>query len=51
MSSTAPHLFGARLPEFEADLRRVLADTSPAGWFSDRLPDNRLTVWRPSVSC
>jgi SAM-dependent methyltransferase len=51
MSSTAPHLFGARLPEFEADLRRLLADASPDGWFSDRLPDNRLIVWRPAVSC
>jgi hypothetical protein len=51
MSSTAPHLFGARLAEFEADVRRVLADASPDGRFADRLPDNRLIVWRPAVSC
>jgi SAM-dependent methyltransferase len=51
MSSTAPHLFGARLAEFEADVRRVLADASPDGRFVDRLPDNRLIVWRPAVSC
>lgn len=46
MSSTAPHLFANRLHEFEADLRRVLADASVSG-FSDRLPDNELLVWRP----
>ena len=46
MSSTAPHLFGRRLPEFEADLRRVLTEASPDGAFSVRLPDNELKIWR-----
>jgi SAM-dependent methyltransferase len=46
MSSTAPHLFGSRLAEFEADLRSLLADASPDGLFSVRLPDNQLSVWR-----
>jgi SAM-dependent methyltransferase len=47
MSSTAPHLFGDRLSEFEADLRRVLAEASPDGAFALRLPDNELKIWRP----
>ena len=46
MSSTAPHLFGERLSEFEADLRRALAEASPDGSFSVRLPDNELKIWR-----
>jgi hypothetical protein len=46
ISSTAPHLFGGRLPDFEADLRRILAETSPEDAFSVRLPDNELKIWR-----
>jgi SAM-dependent methyltransferase len=46
MSSTAPHLFGPRLAEFERDLRGLLAHASPDGRFSVRLPDNQLNVWR-----
>jgi SAM-dependent methyltransferase len=46
LSSTAPHLFGDRLPEFEADLRRLLAEASPDGAFAVRLPDNELKIWR-----
>ena len=45
-SSTAPHLFGDRRDDYEADLRDILARTSPAGRFSVRLPDNILRVWR-----
>jgi SAM-dependent methyltransferase len=48
MSSTAPHLFERRLPEFEADLRRVLAGASHRGTFCERLPDNTLKIWRPA---
>jgi SAM-dependent methyltransferase len=44
-SSTAPHLFGARLEDFEADLRGLLAEASPSGVFSVRLPDNVLSIW------
>jgi len=47
MSSSAPHLFGAQLAEFEDDLRKVLVDASPAGRFSVRLSDNRLRIHRP----
>ena len=46
-SSTAPHLFGDRLEDFVADLRRVLLDTSETSLFSVRLPDNTMCVWRP----
>jgi ubiquinone/menaquinone biosynthesis C-methylase UbiE len=45
-SSTAPHLFGDRRGDFEADVRKILALASPAGRFSVRLPDNILRIWR-----
>lgn len=45
-SSTAPHLFGDRLADFETDMRQVLSQASPAGRFSVRLPDNILRIWR-----
>jgi ubiquinone/menaquinone biosynthesis C-methylase UbiE len=45
-SSTAPHLFGDRREDFEIDMREVLAQVSPAGRFSVRLPDNILRIWR-----
>ena len=47
-SGTAPHLFGDRVGEFESDLRALLADASSSGWFSVRLPDNILRIWRPA---
>jgi hypothetical protein len=46
LSSTAPHLFGRQAAQFEADLRRVLAEASPGGAFAVRLPDNELKIWR-----
>lgn len=46
LSSTAPHLFGDRLGEYERDVRRVLAEASASGRFSVRLPDNVLRIWR-----
>jgi SAM-dependent methyltransferase len=45
-SSTAPHLFGDRREDYERDLREILAQSSPAGRFSLRLPDNILRIWR-----
>lgn len=47
-SGTAPHLFGDRVGEFESDLRSLLAEASSVGWFSVRLPDNILRIWRPA---
>ena len=46
-SSTAPHLFGDELADFEHDLRKALISASPAGRFSVRLADNRLRIHRP----
>ncbi|RDG37053.1 class I SAM-dependent methyltransferase [Streptomyces corynorhini] len=47
MSSSAPHLFGDRRDEFEADLDRLLRAASPAsGLFSERLPSTEIVVWR-----
>jgi hypothetical protein len=46
-SSTAPHLFGDRVREFEADLRAVLNEASPSGRFSVPLSDTTLRVRRP----
>jgi SAM-dependent methyltransferase len=48
-SSTAPHLFGDRRDDYEADLRKILAQASPAGRFSVRLPDNIVRIWRLPV--
>jgi SAM-dependent methyltransferase len=46
-SSTAPHLFGDRLVEFEADLRALLRAASLSNRFALRLPVNVLRIWRP----
>jgi hypothetical protein len=46
LSSSAPHLFGDRLPEFVADLRALLRATSQDGVFSEQLQDMRLFFWR-----
>lgn len=45
-SPTAPHLFGDRVGDFEAELRHLLAARSPSGRFSVRLPDNILRIWK-----
>jgi SAM-dependent methyltransferase len=45
-SSTAPHLFGDRQEDYERDVRGILAQASPSGRFSLRLPDNILRIWR-----
>jgi SAM-dependent methyltransferase len=48
LSSAAPHLFGARLPAFEADLRRLLRDAAPGGVFAERRRGIALDFWRPA---
>ncbi|GAA2586144.1 MULTISPECIES: class I SAM-dependent methyltransferase [Streptomyces] len=45
MSFSAPHLFGAGLAGFEAELRRLLAEVSPSGRFSERRPGTEVFVW------
>jgi SAM-dependent methyltransferase len=47
-SSTAPHLFGNELGEFEADLRALLEQASPSGHFSVPLSDTTIRIRRPS---
>ncbi|MFB7125572.1 class I SAM-dependent methyltransferase [Kitasatospora sp. NPDC056273] len=46
LSSSAPHLFADRRPAFEADLRLLLARTSPSGLFSERQPSSEVFIWR-----
>jgi SAM-dependent methyltransferase len=45
MSFSAPHLFGTRRDDFEAELRRLLWEASPSGTFSERLPSTEVFVW------
>lgn len=45
-SSSAPHLFGDRRQDYEQAIREILAQASPSGRFSVRLPDNVLRIWR-----
>lgn len=47
LSSSAPHLFGDRLSEFDDDLRGLLRSASPAGVFAERVRDVSAVVWRP----
>jgi hypothetical protein len=47
LSSSAPHLFGGRLPIFEAQLRRLLTACSPQGHFNEQTGDVALVIWRP----
>jgi SAM-dependent methyltransferase len=46
LSSAAPHLFGGRASEFEAQLRRLLGETSPEGRFSEEMREIAADVWR-----
>jgi SAM-dependent methyltransferase len=46
LSSSAPHLFGERLGAFRADLRELLAESSPDGVFAEQMRDIDLDVWR-----
>jgi SAM-dependent methyltransferase len=46
LSSSAPHLFGDRLQEFERDLRALLRRTSPDGRFAECLPATEIMTWR-----
>jgi len=45
-SSTAPHLFGTGLPQFEADLRSLLASASASFHFAEQTGDTELRIWR-----
>ncbi|OIK27780.1 class I SAM-dependent methyltransferase [Streptomyces malaysiense] len=47
-SFATPHLFGSRRDSFEADLRGLLAEVSPAGRFAERAPGTEVFIWRNS---
>ncbi|GAA2437120.1 class I SAM-dependent methyltransferase [Streptomyces mauvecolor] len=49
MSYAAPHLFGERCDAFEADVRRLLSESSPSGRFSERQPSTEVLVWRKGL--
>ena len=46
LSSSAPHLFGARLAEFDGELRALLLDASADGRFSEQMRSITLSIWR-----
>jgi hypothetical protein len=45
-SSSAPHLFGSQLAEFEGELRALLAEATPSGRFVEQTGDTEVRVWR-----
>lgn len=45
-SSSAPHLFGPRLNEFEGELRTLLAGATTSGYFAEQTADAEVRVWR-----
>jgi hypothetical protein len=45
VTSSAPHLFGSRLAEFEQDLRQVLRRVSPGGRFCEVSQTIELIIW------
>jgi len=47
LSGSTPHLFGDRVADFEADLRGLLATTSPRDRFSEVTREVALSIWRP----
>ena len=46
LSSAAPHLFGDRLDQFDAELRELLTSASDEGWFSERMRSITVDIWR-----
>ncbi len=49
VTSSAPHLFGSRLAEFEHDLRQALRRVSPGGRFCEVAQTIELIIWtRPA---
>lgn len=45
-SSSAPHLFGPQLTEFEGELRALLAEATPSGRFAEQTGATEVRVWR-----
>lgn len=47
LSSSTPHLFADRRDAFEADLRRLLGESSSDGHFAERTREVAVVIWRP----
>ncbi len=45
LSSAAPHLFGDRLEQFDAELRQLLVETADNGCFSEQMRSIALDIW------
>ena len=46
LSSAAPHLFGDRLEQFDAEFRQLLVETADNGCFSEQMRSITLDIWR-----
>jgi SAM-dependent methyltransferase len=46
LSSSAPHLFGGRLADFDTDLRGLLSQTAPAGHFCEVTQEIAVVIWQ-----
>lgn len=46
LSTSAPHLFGDHLDEFDGELRQLLAEASADGVFSEQMRSIALDIWR-----
>jgi SAM-dependent methyltransferase len=46
LSSSAPHLFGDRLEDFDAELRTLLAEAAVDGSFREQMRSIALDIWR-----
>jgi SAM-dependent methyltransferase len=46
LSTSAPHLFGDHLDEFDGELRQLLAEASADGVFSEQMRCIALDIWR-----
>jgi hypothetical protein len=46
LSSAAPHLFGDRMEQFDAELHQLLAEVADDGCFSEQMRSIALDVWR-----
>lgn len=49
-SGSAPHLFGERLSQFEAELRALLAAASSSGVFAEPAGETELRFWRKPLT-
>jgi SAM-dependent methyltransferase len=45
LSGSAPHLFGDRLADFDAQLRSLLGEAAPDGLFSERIREIAIDLW------